>query len=147
MSKVIKSNNPAYISKNLVYRKSTDAVEIGGGLFSKATILSASDVTDFKIIDPNAQHVGTKSLGGSLGTAAVGGLLFGGVGAIVGGIAGGNKVKEFAKTHVALQFNTGDWVVIEYDTARGTMIGSINRTLVDVWQKRYAEKQVSPFAG
>ena len=146
MGKIVKSNNPAFIGKTMLYRKKTDTAEIGGGWFSQATIHPASEVTNFKIIDPNEQYVATKGMGGTLGTAAVGGLLFGGVGAIVGGLAGGNKVQAFSKTHVALQFSNGDWVVVEYDTAAGTMIGPINKVIINAWQKRYAEKQISPFA-
>ena len=54
-------------------------------------------------------RVGTKGSGGSLGGAAVGGVLFGGAGAIVGSVAGGNKVEEF--TNVVIKFTDGEWVV------------------------------------
>jgi hypothetical protein len=55
-------------------------------------------------------RVGTKGAGGSLGGAAVGGLVFGGAGAIVGSIAGGNKIEEFK--NICIMFTDGEWVVV-----------------------------------
>jgi hypothetical protein len=55
-------------------------------------------------------RVGTKGAAGSLGGAAVGGLLFGGFGAVVGAVAGGNKVEEFK--NICIVFTDGEWVVV-----------------------------------
>ena len=142
---IIKSNNQQYIGKQIVLHSKKDHIQIGGGFFSKGIIFSANDVSDFKLIDPEQQHVSTKGIGGTLGTGAIGGLMFGGAGAVLGGLAGGNKVKQFGKTHVALQFSNNDWVVIEYDTSDG-VVGWTSKLLIEAWQKRYAEKQDNPFS-
>jgi hypothetical protein len=59
------------------------------------------------------QHdrVGTKGMAGSLGGAAIGGVLFGGFGAVVGAVATGNKIEDFK--NIAVKFTNGDWIVLE----------------------------------
>jgi hypothetical protein len=49
--------------------------------------LKLADIAGFEVITEES----VKKTGGTLGTAAVGGLLFGGAGAVVGALAGGNK--------------------------------------------------------
>jgi len=65
---------------------------VGKGLIpslKNATPYSYDDIVDFELIED-----GTSISKGGLGRAAVGGLLFGGVGAIVGGVTGGKKAKQ-----------------------------------------------------
>lgn len=63
------------------------------GVFAKkienSTIYEYSDIIDFELMEDG----NTVSKGG-LGRAVAGGLLFGGVGAIVGGVTGGKKAKQ-----------------------------------------------------
>jgi hypothetical protein len=144
---IIKSNNPKYIGATLIWYAKDDTIKIKRSFFFKKIVdelIPASDVTNFKIMDPNEQRVGTKGMTGTLGTAAVGGLVFGGVGAIVGGMAGGNKVEHYSKTDVAIQFANGDWAVVQFDTSKG-MVGGLNRTIIDAWQRRFSAKQENPF--
>jgi len=61
-------------------------------------------------------RVGTKGTGGSLGSAALGGAIFGGVGAVVGSIAGGNEIEEFK--NIAIKFTDGEWVVVEAEKGK-----------------------------
>jgi hypothetical protein len=74
-----------------------------------------------------ASFVGTKGAGGSLGGAAVGGVLFGGSGAVVGAIASGNNIEQI--NNLAIKFNDGEWAVLsggeDYKTLL-TMAGSKN---------------------
>lgn len=65
-------------------------------------------------------RVGTKGAGGSLGGAAVGAIAFGGVGAIVGSVAGGNKIDEF--TNLVIKFTDGEWVTI---TSKSGLVADI----------------------
>lgn len=53
-----------------------------------ATVYNYEDIVDFELLED-----GTSVTKGGLGRAVVGGLLFGGVGAIVGGVTGGKKNK------------------------------------------------------
>ena len=55
------------------------------------------------------ERVSKKRAGGSIGGAAVGGLIFGGAGAVVGAIAGGNEVSDYKNAFV--EFTDGNWIV------------------------------------
>ena len=55
-------------------------------------------------------RVGTKSGAGSVGGAVVGDLLFGGVGAIVGASASGNKIEQFH--NIGIKFVDGAWLAV-----------------------------------
>ena len=63
------------------------------GTFTKkidnSTIYDYSDIVDFELLED-----GNSVSKGGLGRAVAGGLLFGGVGAIVGGVTGGKKSKQ-----------------------------------------------------
>lgn len=64
------------------------------GMF-KYTVVGIYDYSD--ILEYDLEEDGTNISGGGLGRAAVGGLVFGGVGAIVGGVTGGKKQKTIVK--------------------------------------------------
>lgn len=59
----------------------------GKDLLGPGKKLKLADIAEFEVITEE----NVKKFGGTLGTAAVGGLLFGGAGAVVGALAGGNK--------------------------------------------------------
>lgn len=63
------------------------------GVFTKkidnSTVYDYSDIVDFELLED-----GNSISKGGLGRAIAGGLLFGGVGAIVGGVTGGKKAKQ-----------------------------------------------------
>ena len=103
-----------------------------------------SAVTNFKDMSAEAQHVSSKGGAGTLGGAAVGGLVFGGIGAIVGGMAGGNNTKTFGKDEFAFQFDDGTWLVAvnEYDSS--TLAGSITSTISTTLRGRFGS-QDNPF--
>ena len=71
-----------------------------------------------RMVIGGVEHVGHKTAGGSLGGAAVGGLLFGGFGAVVGAVAGGNNLSEF--NSVTVKFTDGEWVVLSGDNGTFT---------------------------
>ena len=59
----------------------------GKDLLGPGKELKLANIAEFEVITEES----VKKTGGTLGTAAVGGLLFGGAGAVVGALAGGNK--------------------------------------------------------
>ena len=118
------------------------------GFLKNKTVSSYSvgDVKNFKVMDPNVQKVGTKGVMGTVGGAAVGGLLTGGVGAIVGGMAGGNSIKTFSTTDIALEFNDGNWVVVHFDnTNNEDIVGRLNNLIIDTLKQELAQKAANPF--
>lgn len=62
-------------------------------LLRKARIYNYSEVLEYEILED-----GNTITKGGLGSAIVGGALFGGIGAVVGGLTGGKKVKEVVKS-------------------------------------------------
>lgn len=75
-----------------------------GKVFYKVK-LSADDVVRFEVLDENS----AKSLAGSAGWAIAAGVLTGGIGAIVGAIAGGNRHDRI----VALEDKEGRKAIIQ----------------------------------
>ena len=97
-------------------------------------------------MDPNVQKVSTKGTAGSLAGAALGGILTGGAGAIVGGLASGNKIETFSSTEMAFEFNDGNWILVKFaNTNDEDLIGRINNLLINTLKKRFAQSIKSPF--
>ena len=71
-----------------------------------------TDIKQFKFISDSNQEVSQKKMGGTLAGAAVGGLLTGGIGAIVGGLATGNGSKNVRTAEFAIEMNDGEFIVI-----------------------------------
>jgi hypothetical protein len=59
-------------------------------------------------------RVSTKSTGKSLVGAGVGGVLFGGAGAVVGAVSAGNLVSEFID--IAVKFTDNNWIVLSAES-------------------------------
>ena len=131
MAKVTQSNNPEIIGKDYVLNKK-GTIDFGVWF---ATKIPQDSVIKVKAIVN--QHI-TKGAGGTLGGAAVGGLLFGGAGAIVGGLAGGNN-KTTRTREIAFQLNDNTWFIVEFTN------GFVDDIMFDLTQKRYAPMMSSPF--
>ena len=83
-----------------------------------------NDVKQCKMVSDSDQVISKKSMGGTLAGAAVGGLLTGGFGAIVGGMATGNGHKNVRKAQFAVEFNDGEYLVLEL-YSKGDMLGKV----------------------
>lgn len=79
----------------------------GMGTADNRKIYTAKQIENIAFLQTN--RVSTKSVSGSLGGAAVGAVLFGGAGAIVGSVAAGNHVQEFKD--ICVKFTDGEWFV------------------------------------
>jgi hypothetical protein len=147
--KITKSNVAELIEGSFELIGKTNVVNLKKpGFFVNKTILSYSinDVKNFKVIDPNVQQVGTKGALGTIGGAAVGGLLTGGIGAIVGGLAGGNNIETFSTTDVALEFNDGNWIVVHFDNTNDKDItGRLNNLIITTLKQKLSQKLENPF--
>jgi hypothetical protein len=127
---VIQSNNATYIGKQFTVDKKQ--VQIGSFFGTK---IPFNEVTNCKT-DVN-QHV-TKGMAGTIGGAIVGGILTGGVGAVVGGLACGNN-KVVTSRQVALEFQNNDWIVVEFGT------GWTDDIFFKVVQEKFSSIIESPF--
>ncbi len=147
----IKSSNISeLINGSFEYLAKTDTINLKKqGFFKNKIILSykATDVKNFKVLDSNVHKIGTKGTAGTIAGAAVGGILTGGIGAIVGGMASGNKVETTSTTDCALEMNDGNWIVVHFaNTNDEDFIGRCNNAIIDALKKRFSHNLVSPFA-
>jgi hypothetical protein len=146
---ITSSNISEVIGGTLEYVGKTDILNVKKlGFWKNKTVLSYSgnDVKNFKVMDPSVQKVSSKGTAGTLTGAAIGGVLTGGVGAIVGGMAGGNKIETFSSTELAFEFNDGNWVVIKFaNTNEDEFVGRVNNLTINLLKKRFAQSLVNPF--
>ena len=105
------------------------------------------DIKQCKMISDSDQVVSSKGMGGTLAGAAVGGLLTGGFGAIVGGLATGNGHKNVRKAQFAVEFNDGEFIVLEL-YSKGDMLGKVLQTTFNGFVKEVQRFTVgsNPFA-
>lgn len=134
MAKVINSNNPKFI--NSLVAVGRKGIEIGGFLGLGATKYPLSSITNFK---NEEQTMIGKGTGGSLVGAGVGAVAFGGAGAVVGSVVGGNNKKIKNRT-LSIEFNSQTWIIVEFDDVwTDNVVHNAILTLM-------AEQQANPFA-
>lgn len=90
-------------------------------------------VAEVKVTQFDRLSMMDSSTGSSLGGAAVGGLLFGGVGAIVGSVAGGNSKSSdiVEKANIQITFAGGSWVVVEKDRIKDPLFVAFVKDIGD----------------
>ena len=148
--KIINSNKSEFIGKDFNFmKKNGRKIGIGKlGFFKTKTEFEYpfSEVTNFKKVDEQNTETSVKKGFGTIAGGAAGGLIAGGAGAVVGGLAGGNTIKKISKGKFAMEFNNKDWIIFEADNLNeDTVLGTINRVLIDEIFKEFADKQESPF--
>tara|TARA_B110000503_G_C6818671_1_gene277994 strand:+ start:45 stop:518 length:474 start_codon:yes stop_codon:yes gene_type:complete len=106
-----------------------------------------NDIKQCKMVSDSDTVISKKTMGGTLAGAAVGGLLTGGAGAIVGGMASGNKHSNIRKSQFAVEFNDGEFIVLEL-YSKGDMVGKILDLAFDTFVKQVRKFAVgsNPFA-
>ena len=103
-----------------------------------------SQISEVKILDNDTIASYAKSGSSSLAGAAVGGVLFGGAGAIVGSIASGNTQLKEQTVRVGVKFADANWVVLESKIDATTM-GKVNASNLKIFLEMTASKQAAPF--
>ena len=106
-----------------------------------------NDIKQCKMVSDSDQVVAQKKMGGTLAGAAVGGLLTGGFGAIVGGMASGNSHKNVRTAEFAVEFNDGEFLVLSLYN-KGDMTGKILNVTFNQFVKNVQKHTVgiNPFA-
>ncbi len=146
--KVIQSNDSDIIGKEFLYNHKKGIIQFGThGLFKFKSVLDfpCDSVLEVKELDNQHNSAGTKSMLGTVGGAAVGGLLTGGIGAIVGGMASGNKVETSSLTRIGIKFDEGTWAIFEADTSSSTVVGRLGKVVLENIFKKFSSKTVCPF--
>ena len=148
MLTISQSNKREYIGKDLVFNAKKDKLIIGWkvlGLGSKFEV-SCNDVKEFKILDENSKTIRSTSALKKTGGAVVGGILTGGIGAIVGAMVTGNKTKKSLKINLGFKIKNKDWFVATLDVDDKTSLTSgMFKTVVDAIIKRFSVKTKAPF--
>jgi hypothetical protein len=134
MPKIVNSNKNNFVNQTVFLKK--DYIEIGGFCGLGSTKVPTDQITNFSSeIDSQLGSSTASKLGG----AVVGGLLFGGIGAVVGVVSSGNN-KKIQKRLLSFEINNTDWFTAEFDNSW------TENLFFKEFMDKFSEKQLSPFA-
>lgn len=105
---------------------------------------SIKDISEVKVLENDTMSSFSKSGATSLAGAAVGGVLFGGAGAVVGSIASGNNNFKEQIVRVGVRFEDTNWVVLQMQID-DTLMGKVNKSNLDILLSMTSSKQLAPF--
>ena len=108
--------------------------------------IPCKDVKDFKILDENSKTLRSTSGLKKAGGAVVGGILTGGIGAIVGAMISGNKKTKNLKVNLGFKLKNKDWFIASISTEnKESLTGGLTEGILKAIVKRFAEKTEAPF--
>ena len=148
MIKITQSNKKEYIGKDFIFNNRKDKIVIGWKVFGigKNFEIVCDDVKEFKVLDENSKALKTTSAMKKAGGAVVGGLLTGGVGAIIGALISGNNTKKKLKINLGFKLKNKDWFIVTLDVDDvESFSGGIDKSIVEEVLKRFAVKSEAPF--
>jgi hypothetical protein len=105
---------------------------------------SLDQIDSLKIIDNTSMMASQKTTAGSLGGAAVGGVLLGGAGAIVGAISSGNNQTKEQVVNVGIKFKDKNWTVVRFELNE-TVLGKAHKTVLTSLLEATSQQQECPF--
>ena len=110
-------------------------------LVGKNFEIASDDVKEFKVLDENSKPFKTSSVLKKTGGAVVGGLLTGGVGAIIGAMITGNKTKKDLKINLGFKLKNKDWFIATLDVEdKESFTGGMEKTVIEEVIKRFSVK-------
>ena len=145
---ITQSNQKDYIGRDFLFHLKKDKIVIGNKILGmgKKFEISCNDVKEFKVLDENSKPIKETSALKKTGGAVVGGLLTGGIGAIIGAIITGNKTRKDLKINLGFKLNNKDWFVatLEVDD-QNSLTGGIWKNVIEEIVKRFSVKLEAPF--
>ena len=144
---IIQSNQSEFVGRTVNFDKKRNTVSIVKMSFLRKKSIQSyagNEVTKFTEISSESIQESSKSTLGTLGGAAIGGALFGGAGAVVGGLSSGNKSENKSTGRYGIEFANDDWVVIEVDTS-DTFIGRVQKHILKEMLTSFAQSVEKPF--
>jgi hypothetical protein len=145
---ITQSNQKDYIGRDFLFHLKKDKIVIGNKILGmgKKFEISCNDVKEFKVLDENSKPIKESSALKKTGGAVVGGLLTGGIGAIIGAIITGNKTRKDLKINLGFKLNNKDWFVatLEVDD-QNSLTGGIWKNVIEEIVKRFSVKSEAPF--
>ena len=143
--KITQASNKEWIGKDFHFNKRKDTIVIGGTLFGGHHI-PCKDIKGFKILDEKSTAASKKTKTGTVGGALLGGFLTGGVGAVVGAMAGGNDIQKDLKINMGFKCKSKEWFVGTLNLAdQKGMISAGLKMVVKEIVKRLTVKEKCPF--
>ena len=145
---ITQSNQKDYIGRDFSFHLKKDKIIIGHKILGmgKKFEISCNDVKEFKILDENSKSINETSGLKKTGGAVVGGLLTGGVGAIIGAMVSGNKTRKDLKINIGFKLKNKDWFVTTLDVDnKDSLTGGLLTGVIESVIKRFAVKSEAPF--
>ena len=145
---ITQSNKKDYISRDFIFNTRKDKIVIGWKVFGigKNFEIACEDVIEFKVLDENSKSFKTSSALKKTGGAVVGGLLTGGVGAIIGAMISGNKTTEDLKINLGFKLKNKDWFIARLDIEdKESFTGGMEKSVIEEVVKRFSTKSEAPF--
>ena len=145
---ITQSNKKDYIGRDFSFHLKKDKIIIGHKVLDmgKKFEISCNDVKEFKVLDENSKSINETSGLKKTGGAVVGGLLTGGVGAIIGAMVSGNKTRKDLKINLGFKLKNKDWFVatLQVDN-KDSLTGGLLTGVIESVIKRFAFKSEAPF--
>ena len=145
---ITQSNQKDYIGRDFLFHLKKDKIVIGNKILGmgKKFEISCNDVKEFKVLDENSKPIKESSALKKTGGAVVGGLLTGGVGAIIGAMVSGNKTRKDLKINIGFKLKNKDWFVTTLDVDnKDSLTGGLLTGVIESVIKRFAVKSEAPF--
>ena len=146
--KITQSNKKDYIGRDFLFHLKRDQIIIGNKILGmgKKFEISCKDVKEFKVLDKNSKPIKETSGLKKTGGAVVGGLLTGGVGAIIGAMVTGNKTRKDLKINLGFKLKNKDWFIatMEIDDKK-SFVGGLYKSVIENIVKRFSVKSKAPF--
>ena len=148
MIKISQSNKENYIGREFLFNKRKDIISIGNKILGmgKKYEISCKDVKEFKVLDQNSKPIKETSILKKTGGAVVGGVLTGGIGAIIGAMITGNNTRKDLKINLGFKLKNKDWFIATLEVEnKDSLLGGVWKKIIEAIIKRFSVKSEAPF--
>jgi hypothetical protein len=145
---ITQSNKKEYIGKGFLFHRKKDQIIIGNKVLGmgKKFEISCKDVKEFKLLDQHSKPIKETSALKKTGGAVVGGLLTGGVGAIIGAMVTGNKIRKDLKINLGFKLKNKDWFIVTLEVDdKNSLTGGLFKGVIESVIERFSVKSKAPF--
>ena len=148
MIKISQSNKEDYIGREFLFNKRKNIISIGNKILGmgKKYEISCKNVKEFKVLDQNSKPIKETSILKKTGGAVVGGVLTGGIGAIIGAMITGNNTRKDLKINLGFKLKNKDWFIATLEVEnKDSLLGGVWKKIIEAIIKRFSVKSEAPF--
>lgn len=102
------------------------------------------EIDEVKILDNQSLSSYSKSQSGTLAGAAIGAVVLGGVGAVVGSVSSGNKTTIEQIMNIGIKLKDSNWVVVTANV-NDSIVGKAEKKAVNDLLEMTSKQQQAPF--